>query len=48
LCAVENLRDANILLQAFLAKVETREVKELTVLYSNKEDGKAPSHAIFG
>jgi hypothetical protein len=48
LCAVENLRDANILLQAFLAKVETRDVKELTVSYTNKEDGKAPSHCIFG
>jgi hypothetical protein len=48
LCAVENLRDANVLLQAFLAKLETRDVKELTVSLINKKDGKAPSHAIFG
>jgi hypothetical protein len=48
-CAVENLRDANTLLQAFLAKVETtRDVKDLTLSYTNKEDGKAPSHCIFG
>jgi hypothetical protein len=47
LCAVENLRGASILLHAFLDKVETRDVKELTVSYTNKEDGKASSHAIF-
>jgi hypothetical protein len=48
MCAVENLRDANTLLRAFLDKVETRDVKELTASYTNKEDGRAPSHCIFG
>jgi hypothetical protein len=48
LCAVENLRDANALLKAFLEKVEDRDIKELAASYTSKEDGKAPSHAIFG
>ncbi|EEC49864.1 predicted protein [Phaeodactylum tricornutum CCAP 1055/1] len=47
-CALENLRDANILIKAFIEKVENRDVKELSASYTNKEDGKAPSHVIFG
>jgi hypothetical protein len=48
MCAVENLRDANTLLRAFLEKVEDRDSTELKKSYTNKDDGKAPSHAIFG
>jgi len=47
LCAVENLRDANTLVRAFLEKVEDRKADELTKSYTAKDDGKAPSHVIF-
>lgn len=47
-CALENLRDANILLRTFIEKVEDRDVDALRKSYTNKEDGKAPSHTIFG
>lgn len=47
LCAVENLRDANILVRSFLEKVEERKADELTTSYTSKDDGKAPSHIIF-
>jgi hypothetical protein len=48
LCAVENLRDANTLLKAFIDKVEDRDIQELRKSYTSKDDGKAPSHVIFG
>lgn len=47
-CAVENLRDANTLLKAYIASVETRDVKDLAAAYTKKDSGKAPSHVIFG
>ena len=47
LCALENLRDANTLIRSYIAQVETRNVDELAKSYTNKEDGKAPSHTIF-
>jgi hypothetical protein len=46
-CAIENLRDANTLVRAFLEQVEERDAKELTASYVSKDDGKAPSHVIF-
>lgn len=46
-CAIENLRDASILARAFLEQVEDRDADSLTASYVSKEDGKAPSHAIF-
>lgn len=48
LAAVENLRDANVLLRAFIDQVDSRDIKELAASYTNKEDGKAPSHPMFG
>jgi len=47
LCAVENLRDANKLVRAYLEKVEERKADDLTKSYTSKDDGKAPSHVIF-
>ena len=47
-CAVENLRDANTLIKTYLDSVEERDVKELAASYTNKNDGKAPSHPMFG
>ena len=47
LCAVENLRDAHALLHGYLKHVEKRDAKDLAASYTNKEDGKAPSHVIF-
>lgn len=47
-CAVENLRDANALLRAYIEAVEERDIRELAASYTNKSDGRAPSHAVFG
>lgn len=47
LCAIENLRDASILVRAFLEQIEERDAETLTASYTSKDDGKAPSHAIF-
>jgi len=47
-CAVENFRDANILLTKFIEEVEERDLKALTTSYMKKDDGKAPAHVIFG
>jgi len=47
-CAVENLRDANILLHDYLETVEERDTQQLAESYTNKNDGMAPSHAMFG
>lgn len=47
LAAVENLRDANLLLRAYIAGVETRDIPTLQASYTNKKDGVAPSHVIF-
>jgi len=46
LCAVENLRDANTLVRSYM-EMEERDIKQLAASYTNKEDGKAPSHVIF-
>jgi len=48
LCAVENLRDAHILLQGYIQQVEERDMDELTKSYMAKDDGKSPSHVVFG
>ncbi|KAG7356968.1 DUF410 domain containing protein [Nitzschia inconspicua] len=45
--AIENMRDATILVRGYLDQVEERDSKELTKSYTSKEDGKAPSHVIF-
>lgn len=47
-CAMENLRDANTLLRAYIP-IESRNLKDdLVKSYVNKEDGIAPSHLVFG
>lgn len=46
-CAVENLRDANILVRTYMTTIEERSVAELAKSYTSKEDGVAPSHLIF-
>jgi hypothetical protein len=46
-CAVENLRDANVLLREYIDHIEERDVKTLAESYTNKSDGLAPSHVIF-
>jgi len=45
--AVENVRDAHILLQSYLETCEKRDVEKLKKSYMSKTDGKAPSHVIF-
>jgi len=46
-CAMENLRDANSLVQSYI-KVESRDLKtDLIKSYVNKDDGIAPSHLVF-
>lgn len=47
LCAIENLRDANTLLRAYMKDVESRPIEELQKSYTSKDDKKAPSHVIF-
>lgn len=47
MAAFENLRDANILLRAYVKEVEERNIQDLAVSYTSKEDGKAPSHTMF-
>jgi hypothetical protein len=46
-CAVENLRDANILLRMFIDDIEDRPMDDLLASYMKKDDGKSPSHVIF-
>jgi Golgi to ER traffic protein 4 len=46
-CAVENLRDGNVLLQRYVAELESRDIQELAANYTKKDTGAAPSHAIF-
>lgn len=46
-CAVENLRDANILIRAYIDEIEDRKIDDLTKSYMKKDDGVAPSHLIF-
>ena len=46
-CTVENLRDANALLRAYMSDVEERDSEMLRMSYMNKGDGYAPSHVIF-
>jgi hypothetical protein len=45
--AVENLRDANILIRAYIDDIEERNVEEMTKSYMKKDDGLAPTHLIF-
>jgi len=45
--AVENLRDANILLRSFIEADKKRDIKVLAKSYMDKTDGKAPSHPMF-
>jgi hypothetical protein len=46
-CAMENLRDANTLVKAYI-NIESRDLKtDLIKSYVNKEDGIAPSHLVF-
>jgi Golgi to ER traffic protein 4 len=47
-CALENLRDGNKLLRAYIDTIEERPIADLAKSYTNKDDGKAPSHVIFG
>ena len=49
LCAMQNLRDANILLRGFLEKTSCtdEQLQALATSYTDKTDGKAPSHIIF-
>jgi hypothetical protein len=50
LVALENLRDANILVRAYCNRVEEpsgRSMPALVKSYTSKDDGKAPSHVIF-
>jgi hypothetical protein len=46
-CAIENLKDASTLVRGYIDQVEDRDTKELTISYTSKDDGKAPSHIIF-
>jgi hypothetical protein len=46
-CAVENLRDAHVLLQKFVDEVETRNMDDLTKSYMSKDDGKSQAHVVF-
>ena len=45
--AVENLRDANILIRAYMNDIEERNVEEMTKSYMKKDDGLAPTHLVF-
>eukprot|EP00566_Odontella_aurita_P010129 CAMPEP_0113570452 /NCGR_PEP_ID=MMETSP0015_2-20120614/24977_1 /TAXON_ID=2838 /ORGANISM="Odontella" /LENGTH=423 /DNA_ID=CAMNT_0000473235 /DNA_START=20 /DNA_END=1291 /DNA_ORIENTATION=- /assembly_acc=CAM_ASM_000160 len=47
LAAVENLRDANVLLRAYMSDIEGRDSETLRKSYMSKTDGVAPSHVIF-
>lgn len=46
-CAVENLRDANVLLHKYIDEVEDRPIEVLTKSYMDKDDGKAQAHVVF-
>lgn len=46
--AMENLRDANVLIRLFIDEIDTdRELKKLSKSYMNKNDGLAPTHVMF-
>lgn len=45
--AVENVRDAATIAQKYAKEIEERDIDELAKSYTNKSDGKAPSHIIF-
>lgn len=45
---VENLRDANTLIHNYIKYIEERNIQDLIISYTNKEDGIAPSYSIFG
>lgn len=44
---LENLRDANALVREYLSTIEKRSAADLAASYTSKEDGQAPSHAMF-
>jgi hypothetical protein len=46
-CAMENLRDATVLLRLYMTEVEERKIDDLKASYTKKDDGLAPSHVIF-
>jgi hypothetical protein len=46
-CAMENLRDTNALVRLYVNQVETRTAADLARSYTAKDDGQAPSHAMF-
>ena len=46
-CAMENLRDATTLVQLYM-QVEERKIEDLKASYTKKDDGRAPSHIMFG
>jgi Golgi to ER traffic protein 4 len=47
MCAMENLRDANVLVQKYIL-IESRDLKtNLVKSYVDKDDGVAPSHLVF-
>jgi len=45
---MQNLRDGHTLIRGYIEKCEKRSIDELKKSYTNKEDGKAPSHVLFG
>lgn len=45
--AVENLRDANLLINDYISNIEERDISTLQKSYTNKNDDMAPSHIIF-
>lgn len=44
---MENLRDANTLLKAYIETVEKRDLEELKKSYMSKTDKKSPNHVVF-
>ena len=45
--AMENLRDANTLVRAYLDQIEERNTATLQTSYTSKDDGVSPSHILF-
>jgi hypothetical protein len=44
---MENLRDAHILLKAYIDNIEKRDLEELKKSYMSKTDKKSPNHIVF-
>jgi hypothetical protein len=45
--AMQNLRDANILMRTYMNEIEERQVEAMTQSYMKKDDGLAPTHFVF-